>query len=299
MPTLRCPFRVLTSHGRNSLGFKALQEYRISGECHLPAIQCLGLQLDGFVVTAQPDNRYLLEAAAPSLTEQEVLNFLDRLEVALTAHFGAAARNAHYGTPYVEFDRFNLQLVEDAPSTTVTASAQLSMQAIEYCLLSSDAVASLAFNPLRQLYADGLRATTAEAKFFHWFIILEEFLEKSDTLSSGFTALFSDQDKAQVRSLADTLGDSRKKGVLVGVLTQTLEARREKLAVMLSHLGISTVTSPSGYIAITPERCGELIAQRNQLFHRGAHIDETLLYQVLFPIVTRLAACSDVILALR
>lgn len=89
MPTLRCPFRLMTSHGRNEQGFEALQEYRISGECLTGAISCLGLQLDRFAVTAKIDNRYLLEAVAPSLTEAEALDFLDRMEVALTAHFGA------------------------------------------------------------------------------------------------------------------------------------------------------------------------------------------------------------------
>jgi hypothetical protein len=310
----------MTSHRRNEQGFEALQEYRISGECLTGAISCLGLQLDRFAVTAKIDNRYLLEAVAPSLTEAEALYFLDQMEVALTAHFGAAAANAYYGTPYVEFDRFNLELLEEPPSTpdapstaTVTSSGQgllhdtvvgklsakLSMRATENCSLSSDAVASLACNSLRQLYADGLRATTAESKFFHWFIILEEFLEKS-SLKRNFTALFTDQDKAQVRTLADVLGDGRKKGHLMDVLEQkTLEARHEKLAAILTKLGISTAKAPGSSITVNPECCKKLIKQRNTLFHEGAHIDDGLLYNVLFPIVTELASRSKEIIALR
>lgn len=173
------------------------------------------------------------------------------------------------------------------------------MRATENCPLSSDAVASLAFNSLRQLYADGLRATTAESKFFHWFIILEEFLENSRSLKSNFTALFTDQDKAQVRSLADALGDGRKKGHLMSFLEQTLEARHEKLAAILTELGISTAKAPGSSITVNPECCKKLIEQRNTLFHEGAHIDDGLLYNVLFPIVTKLSSRSEEIIALR
>jgi hypothetical protein len=305
MLKLSCPFRLLTSHTRNERGFAALQGHLIA-ECRTEAIHCLGIAFTRFAVRGAPAGHYLLEAASPELNTQNVLDFLDRLEVALTAHFGANERNAYYGTPYIEFDRFNLELTPDAqPSAAdgtvaVTVVPRLSVAVTGDFDLSPDAVPGLACNPLLQLYADGLRASSAESKFFHWFIILEEFLEKkSDKLDIQFKSLFSDEDKAAVRTLANTLSDGRKKAGLVNALAQTVEPRHEKLAAILQHLGIASVEAPGCTLAITADVCQNLIRQRNQLFHRGAHIAEGPLYNALFPIVTELARRSEEIIALR
>lgn len=49
---------------------------------------------------------------------------------------------------------------------------------------------AIAYNPLLELSADGLRASTSDSKFFHCFIILEEFLEKARVLNQDFASLF-------------------------------------------------------------------------------------------------------------
>jgi hypothetical protein len=191
-----------------------------------------------------------------------------------------------------------MNLVPDGVPGPLAISGTVSVYGIENFLLQPDAVVSLVCNPLLQLYADGLRANTAESKFFHWFIILEEFLEKSSKLNEAFEPLFNETDKDSVRAVGETLG-GRKKNGLMNALQLTRESRKEKLAAILARLGITTVQAAGTKAPITPQLCDALITQRNALFHRGAHIDEKQLYEVLFPIVTALAGRSEEIMSLR
>jgi hypothetical protein len=240
-----------------------------------------------------------LEAVMRDIDEAEADTFLDQFEVALTAHFGVAERNAYYGTVYVEFDRANLEWEPDRTEAEgLHFAARTFMTSIENHAIAPEILPALGYDPLLQLYADGLRAGSAESKFFHWFIILEEFLEKAKALNQDFSPLFDGADRQAVTQLAEQLG-GRKRGNVLSILRSTEQNRAEKLAVILNRLGIRSVSAMGSSLNVTPELCESLIAQRNRLFHRGAHIDEGPLYTALFPIVTELAERSGEIMALR
>jgi hypothetical protein len=304
MPTIHCPFLIRTSHGRNAEGFGADRIDKLGIDCSAVAVECLGVPLDRFALIALPDNRSRLEIASRALETFEArTEFLNHLEVALTAYFGTRSINAYYGTPFVELDRFNLEIFEDRPTeqeaqSTVRLSSKMFMQTTEHHVLPPAAIPTLRFDPLVQLFADGLRASSAESKFFYWFIILEEFLEKNEALNASFRPLFEPKDETALRDFAGKL-DGRKKAGMLGCLRLTTEARSEKLMAILHRLGICSVHPVGTTLPITKEVCDNLIKQRNSLFHRGAHINEGPLYNILFPISSILASRSEEIIRLR
>lgn len=305
MPTIHCPFLIRTSHGRNAEGFGADRIDKLGLDCTAVAVECLGVPLDSFALVALPDNRSRLEIASKCLDTLEARSeFLNHLEVALTAYFGTKSTNAYYGTPFIELDQFNLQIFEDRPTeqkethSTVHLSSRMFMQTTEHHVLPPAAIPTLRFDPLVQLFADGLRASSAELKFVYWFIILEEFLEKNKALNASFRPLFEPEDETALRDFVDKLG-GRKKGGMLSSLRLTTETRSEKLMIILHRLGICTVQPVGTTLSITEEVCDNLIKQRNSLFHRGAHINEGPLYNILFPIAAILASRSEEIIRLR
>jgi len=301
MPTLRCLFRLLPSHGRNSRGFGAKRQDVLVEEVTLGHDSCLSLSFSSLSISPAQDGGRI-EAVMLDADESVAETFLDQIEVALMAHFGLRELNGYYGTVYVECDRATLEWVIDrsdaAFSDGIQVTDRLFIKSTCEHKITTTELRELRYDPILQLYADGLRAGSAESKFFHWFIILEEFLEKAKALNDGFTPLFDDADKKSIGELASLLGE-RKKGNLLGVLRATNQNRAEKLAAILNQLGISDISTPGLDLIVNTALCETLIAQRNQLFHRGAHIEEGPLYTTLFPIVTRLARCSEKILSLR
>jgi hypothetical protein len=165
MPVLRCPYALRSSHGRNQLGFGAKSEHTLVSNVAVGAGQVVGIKIESLSLTAAPNGRGELKVAMrASVAEAE--QFIDRLEVALTSYFGVAEKNAYYRTVFIEFDRVSLDWKPDAAlGEEVPAGIQVGtstfMTSIENHQISSAALAGLQYDPLLQLYADGLKASTA------------------------------------------------------------------------------------------------------------------------------------------
>jgi len=310
MPILKCPFRMLNSHNRNTVGFSACQTNEFSENITASKIHIEGVAVENFSITRDTEHLYILSATSNEFNDAAIPEFLSHLEVSITAFLGTQARNPFYGTPYIEFDRFNLELLADKTSkpsgaisisdkVAISISGKVDMSGIEPFLFPLESVAPLKHNSILQLYSDGLRVNSPQSKFFSWFIILEEFLEKSDRLNKKFTLLFNDDEITAINNFGDTFNDERKKGNLSSVQNRTLDSRHEKLAAILCDLGIKNIKCQNSQISITAKLCKKLIDERNGLFHRGKDIDEGSLYNVLFPIVTIIAGRSEEILSYR
>jgi hypothetical protein len=278
MPKLNCPFRLLTSHGRNEVGFASKQEFHVAGNFSVSKATCLVLSFESLSLQFSGGSSHSLSLKAANSSKLELVKFVDKLETALTTYFGVQNKNPYYGTPYVEFDRFNLKCLDDAPAQDLTNPNKINLRSslftkfskksIENLIFSSNSIEELSFNGLLQLYADGLRATSAQSKFFHWFIILEEFLEKNKQLTQNFAGLFRKNEIEVLKNFSKSLASERKKSTILSAMNQTAMPRHEKLAEILRRIGIEKLTIMRDTIDVTAELCQTLINQRHSLFHR-------------------------------
>ena len=310
MSILSCQFRLKLSHHLNQRSLHYDRQHVLADSVEIKDASCLGLSLERLSIRPLETGGCHLKAVVHDVDEAKIETFLYRFEVALTSHFGLAEREPHYGTVYVEFDRVNLrwqaeprETERELKSEALTVKVGIDWVKVENRStfrhsISESQLNALRYNHLLQLYADGLRAGTAESKFFHWFIIFEEFLEKSSHLNDSFNLLFNEAEQVEVCRLADRLGGT-KKGALRGVLRATEDSRAEKLSKILNNLGIKHIPIHNGNISVDVNLCKSFIEQRNRLFHQGAHIKDGLLYNCLFPIVTELARQSDKLVRLR
>ncbi len=290
MITLRCPFQLKSSHGRNAVGLGHTTKNVLTANSSLTDVLCCNLRFHQLTIESV-DEGGLVKAEIDAVDEAAIVAFLDQFEVALTARFGFTEDNAYSSTVFVEFDRTKLELIPGMRDTMSFVST------VRRTVSDAD-LKELRYDAILQLYADGLRASMDESKYFHWFIILEEFLEKSTQLNAEFAKLFTEEERRQVAEFAAKF-DERRKGNITNALRATEQNRQQKLTAILERLGVTSVISSGKVIPITVALSKQLIEQRHALFHRGGNIDLDLLYNVLFPIVTALARRSGELLAYR
>jgi hypothetical protein len=296
MIALSCPFKVLFSHAR----FAEQREWMteavfLKPRCQIPPGTYFGMYFSRMVLTDLKHEEGRLEVKSPGLNTPEArTKFLDEFEAALGAAIGYTIDRPEQGTPFVQFDRYLMEIVEPHRRKNdhdpKRRSVQYSATHYHHFYLVSDKT-GFTYNPLIQMYADGLRANAPKSKFFHWFVILEEFIEKNDRLNAGFSPLYDESERQKIRQLADGFSGP-KKSRLIQQTSATREARNAKLAAMLAKLGAGELGWRDRQVIYTPEVCAKLIKQRNTLFHSSAYLDDDLLWNHLFPLVTALSRRS-------
>lgn len=142
---------------------------------------------------------------------------------------------------------------------------------------------AIPFNPLVELFLDGVKANLPQSKYLLWFSLVEKYVENNQRTFNSFHSLYADHDEKAVRDLADKLDSPKKRDVLLGIFSGTEETRAEKLHRKLIGLSITS---------IDVQVCRKLIQYRNELAHTGKPPDKTLLYDELLPLCRKLVEIS-------
>ena len=279
-----------SSHGRNSTGFRSESKFEWQDKIEAEEIICLKVKLTMFSLIPQTDGLATLRFETDCFNNiQDVINYLIKIESALTAHFGKTYQNAYYGTPFVEIDYFSLK-INSRDSRGICIADSLSMKSNTPLSLNKNDTEKLSFNPIVSLYNDGLRSHDTKGKFLSWFTIIEEWLENNPELNQNFESAFTDLEKDKISEFGKIFG--KRKHLLESLFRRTKMPRHEKLARILADLGVTEIEAVASTTKITPSICKEIIDDRHRLFHRGEGVNESRLYNLLFPLVSRIVELS-------
>ncbi|MBI1262755.1 MAG: hypothetical protein GC184_13635 [Rhizobiales bacterium] len=253
MPTfnIEAPFALRTSHNIVEHGFKGESKFEITNAVDAKNIDVLGVIWEEIKIVPTPNGGLLKGVSSGFQDENEVLNFLVRFESAVSSHFGLTQGNPHYGGVFIEIDLYALQITPSASSSSGGGAAAMHVSdslAIEISTSLSLAQADLdklRFNAIVDLFFAGSRASTPEAKFLNWFIIIEEFVENNMPLNKNFELLFSEIERAEIKNFGAKY--PKKWGRVAGVFeTRTEKSRHEKLSEILHAIGVTEVKSVLG-----------------------------------------------------
>lgn len=137
------------------------------------------------------------------------------------------------------------------------------------------------YNFLVESFYHGLMSNNDKSKYFNFFVIIE-YIENSDAFKSIFKEdlLFSEKEETIIYDFINQF-DEHKKSILANALTKTRLNRREKLFQYLSGLHLPCIDNHR----IESDDIGNIINQRNKLFHSSEKFDPNILYDKLFPLV--------------
>ena len=125
-----------------------------------------------FSINGFGESRYNLLLEVEQLDKENILEFSYRMEASLTAYIGFHQYNQQYGTGYIKFDRFNMKIIDlDEVSNGIELSETWSRTDTSTVKLDLKEIKDLYYNPIIQLYSDGLRANSSKSKFFYWLVI--------------------------------------------------------------------------------------------------------------------------------
>jgi hypothetical protein len=303
---VRVPVQLKKSHSVNEAAFQGTGHLALAATLQASHIKCLGIDIEEFELDPNGQDHANLKFSAEFDEESQIYSFLEKLELGLSAHIGSDPSNGYYGTNYIEFDLFNADVQQDATAGALHFSEKFSMTSVEGVSISSTDLERLTVNPIIDLFAAGLRATSPETKFLSWFAIVEEFVERNVSLNKKHKLLFNEDEQSVIKGWARLLGKKgdRIKGDLGLLAKRTKRNRAEKLCDLLHELGIPSVcrhrqnvTGAEPPIPITVELCESLTKDRNKLFHSGQGLDQMRVYTVLYPLACELLKRADVLVA--
>jgi len=201
----------------------------------------------------------------------------------LTTHYLSYDTNHYYGSPYIEID-FGAFYRHNGDGPGIRDHLSINIERTVQLKSLPTNVSEL--HELVHFYFLGMQSNNLKSKFFNLFLILEA-IEASVIARSAFTdgTLFSGHEKNLIAEAASKMGDNRKKGVVLSVLSRTDQSRHDKLHSVLAALGITQFCALGE--AVTPISVNlikVLIEARNKLFHKGNSIDENLIWGKLIPI---------------
>jgi hypothetical protein len=285
---LTVPFSIATSHKIMEMSFSGGNSVAWPCPYERNEIRIGDLDSVTIKITRPSLEKYLLEISSATPFESKKAQLLMRtLQRNLTLLLNRQNPNPHYGTYFVDLDLPEHQLIYVTPGVRISDSLTIKSEGI-YRPLEDD-WSSVSNSKLLDFYFDGSFVGEPKSKYFQWFRIIESLEGSKKYLNGmGWRPLFSEKDSAAVKKLAESVGGSRERSVLTGLLKRTLESRDEKLAAFVKHLGIAEYGLGNHKVAVDATFMKQMIDGRNSLFHASSHFDEKLLWNHLFPLVTKI-----------
>lgn len=295
---LKVQIRLASSHGGSAPGFECSRAGVFAPIAAGGNEEAAAIEIDHLTVLGVPISRMCLTPNASKAWSlaidfanptpaQEAEDFVRRMLVSWSADLAASQRDPWHGILTVEgrwstleFKRRHMPMMTDSLSIDVTQTVRVDRSLFD----------RMRWSPLVDVFVEGMKASQPKSKFLFWFVILEE-LEKREELQTPFQQLFSDAEKTKLRAaIAGNAPAIRRLNGLLNNPTVTVEGRPAKLWAIAKAIGLERVEGPKGTIQIDKHLCKSLIAQRNQVAHKGSSINEDLLYNVLFPLAQRALA---------
>jgi hypothetical protein len=293
--SIEVPIRVCSSHNVMERGFTTVRQSHFSSrlpgdsvcwEPHFAASALIVLSIELSSIDVGPpsgdgEQRLVVRFVQPQ-NEATVDRFLQDLAISLSVSIASRQLDAYYGVLFVEISLAEVKHIRSSSAGGLYLTEAITMESTNPQPLSAKILEGLKSSPLAEIFVDGMRAPDAKSKFIHWFVMVEE-LERCSEFDPLFERLFSsDQIHAVVSSGRLTVVQvDRFKGWANG-RNLTLQGRVEKLRMIFEEIGITTLKTINGPVAVTTELLKSLVEQRNKVAHRGSKIDVTAVYTVLF-----------------
>ncbi len=221
---------------------------------------------------------YLLSISLkPDYDETEVHSFIKAFAGFLSFFISNETPDPWYGTHFVEIEWHTLRIVS---SDKIGVSDSLGISANQRIDLNSSDFENIFGNELVKFFYEGLKAKQLKSKYFHWFLIFEALENCPKYQSTFIDHLFSPEDEAQIKTLAESMNSSVKKGAVIALLKRTAESRKIKLFKLLQILGVSHYDDLEEEKPITQDIISNIIDGRNSLFHRGSSFPEGELWSL-------------------
>lgn len=247
-------------------------------------VDLLGIRIERLEIGPRKDEWQLMELrfAAPHDLEQ-IDAFLLELADAITVDMAPGQLEGYNGNYHAIVRLPQLEVVDPCtPPNTLIIVDSISMTRTQGVSLYADMLGKLTFSPLGRIFAEGVRSADPKMKYISWFVVLEELEGRPEF---AFDPLFSttEVDRIVKASALNPVQTSRLRGALTGK-SVTVKGRSEKLADILVRIGMTTIKTIKGPIAVTEGLCRALIKQRNTVAHKGTKNDNDLLHNALFPL---------------
>lgn len=265
---LECPFVIRTAWHTNAVGYGG----KIIGSVYQPLncgpISILGIKFSEFRIEGINGNSARLHAIADApITEIAALDFIRKFENALSYWVNCRDSNHHNGHLFIEFDLSPLRIWSDSPTSVETRregnNIQLnigeSLNTHAYVVshekqpfnITAEVLVGLVSDSLNELYTLALRASTPQARFLCFFLIIERFEKSLPRLGSRPRGFFA----ALKRLFAKLMG---------------LSPRGERLHAGLSGIGITALNVYNSPVAADAALCKRIVKLRNALAHGDA-----------------------------
>ncbi|SAK98573.1 hypothetical protein AWB76_07551 [Caballeronia temeraria] len=287
MRSFKFLFSVASSHCAAKPDYSGSDITEITNGAFFEHAKCFGYDI-GRASIATIDGRYQVSVEMrDEIGIDGAVSFVESF-ASFTTYLLSFDQNHFYGSPFIdvaygEFYRDNGDGLRDHLSLKVTRRFGLDR-------LPSN-IPEL--HELAHFFFLGMQSNNEKAKYFNLFLIMEA-LETSPLGRTMYAdgTLFTENDKEVIREAANKMGDQRKAGVVLRVLSQTDDPRHVKLSGILHRLGITEFQNLEGQpqVLVTPTVMKELIQTRNKLFHKGNAIDANLIWGTLIPITRRVVS---------
>ena len=290
---ITCPFSLPSSHEIHEVGFRGDNKIRLTLPFRREGF--LGVVGTSLEINQGEDGKYFFVIESDSL-DQEVtqVKYLKRAAEFLSFLINKKEHNPHYGTNFIKLEWFDFKAVmiqeNDEPFTDVIhLSDALALSSTRTVTLEEGEESQGTYHDIMQFYFDGLRAEHKKSKYFHWFLILED-LEHSEKYKALFNPnkLFDENETQQLKEVANKMNNGAKKGAVLNLLSRTKEFRSYKLHKLINEFGITSISALGKTYDISEEKIKQVIDGRNALFHRGSDFPELILWNILFPLVTKI-----------
>ncbi len=295
---IECDLEFCSSHSMSEVGFSGGNNYKLDEG--IKTACPMGLPNTQIEIVASGSPTFKVKVDSFDLLELErQVQYLAKLTSYLSFVIAKTECNGHYGTPFIKikYETFHStpievshhEIIENrfALESVVGISERISLAMNVSVRFSNENVRRISHHELLTYYYNGLKAESEKSKFFHWFLIIE-YLEGCARYKEMFPdgTLFSEQEKVQIKALADTLSVG-KKSVLLSLLTRTSEYRNSKLLQFISALGILNLEFMGRTISVTIDSVSRITSVRNKLVHKGSEFPADTLWTTLFPLVSQ------------
>jgi len=279
-----CPFEIKSSHKYSDISYRhgnklALTDLKVVQDINIHGNIVQELQI------VRKEEKYEFQIICTSCNDiVQVKSLLSDIAELISFYMNVNNTNPHHGTYYIEMDFFDLKAegLEPPVKMGMTTEDRLNVSSVNFNDINHEEI-------LEHFY-EGARTELPKSKYFHWFTILE-YLENCEKYTQLFVKdrLFDDEDVNKVRQLAKTMGDQRKKDIVLGILKPkyTIKNRAQKLAEFLNDFfGIAEINVLHEYFfSVNVELIEEIIKTRHKLYHKGVQLDEKILWFKLYPII--------------
>lgn len=289
MNIFSCDLEIKSSHNVNDIEFSGKSFFVLDKDV---CFSCpYGNEETRIEVFSYEDGKIKIRVSSEEIGDKEAQGeYLKKIAILISSLLGFREQNPYYGTPFVTLDlhTFYSRSHGGSSEALVQISDSFSLKSTKAIKFSACDFASIHEIDFLKYYYDGLKAEGEKSKFFHFFLILE-MLESCDLYKRLFPqgTLFTKEDNKEIKEFASRFSEA-KKSALLHCLSRTEKSRSEKLLCLISQIGIKNLHGALSTQQIDINLISRLIKARNSLFHKSASFESGLLYNILFPLVSKI-----------